>query len=107
MTPAQPTPAPVKAIIFDCDGTLVDSETSGMTALYEEACALGYSLPLELALRDFRGKRMALCIALIEGNLGRPAPAAYFSDRGRLFQADRGRRFRAIVDAQGCAQARV
>ena len=33
--------------------------------------------------------------------------AAYFSDRGRLFQRDRGRRFSAIVDAQGCAQARV
>ena len=32
---------------------------------------------------------------------------AYFSDRGRLFQRDRGRRFRLIVDAQGCAQARV
>ena len=31
---------------------------------------------------------------------------ADFSDRGRLFQADRGWRFRAIVDAQRCAQAR-
>ena len=31
---------------------------------------------------------------------------AYFSDRGRLFQRDRGRRFKLIVDAQGCAQAR-
>ena len=28
-------------------------------------------------------------------------PGAHFSDRGHLFQADRGRRFRAIVDAQG------
>jgi hypothetical protein len=26
---------------------------------------------------------------------------AHFSDRGRLFQADRGRRFSAIVDALG------
>jgi hypothetical protein len=26
---------------------------------------------------------------------------AHFSDLGRLFQADRGRRFSAIVDAQG------
>ena len=34
------------------------------------------------------------------------SPTAYFSDRGRLFQTDRGRRFSAIVDAQGCAQAR-
>ena len=33
--------------------------------------------------------------------------AAYFSDRGRWFQRDRGRRFSAIVDALGCAQARV
>lgn len=34
------------------------------------------------------------------------ASAAYFSDRGRSFQRDRGRRFKLIVDAQGCAQAR-
>jgi len=27
--------------------------------------------------------------------------SAHFSDRGHLFQVDRGRRFRAIVDAQG------
>jgi hypothetical protein len=26
---------------------------------------------------------------------------AYFRDRGRLFQSDRGRRFSVIVDAQG------
>ena len=32
--------------------------------------------------------------------------AAHFSDRGRLFQSDRGRRFNAIVDARRCAQAR-
>ncbi|VDY12624.1 protein of unknown function [Thiomonas sp. OC7] len=30
---------------------------------------------------------------------------ADFSDRGRLFQSDRGRRFSVIVDAPGCAQA--
>ena len=34
------------------------------------------------------------------------AHSAYFSDRGRSFQRDRGRCFRLIVDAQGCAQAR-
>ena len=31
---------------------------------------------------------------------------AHFSDRGRLFQSDRGRHFNAIVDARRCAQAR-
>ena len=34
------------------------------------------------------------------------AEIAHFSDRGRLFQSDRGRRFNAIVDARRCAQAR-
>jgi len=34
------------------------------------------------------------------------AGVAYFSDRGRSFQRDRGRCFKLIVDAQGCAQAR-
>jgi hypothetical protein len=30
---------------------------------------------------------------------------AYFSDRGRRFQRDRGRCFTVIVDGRGCAQA--
>ncbi|MEO6319025.1 MAG: HAD family hydrolase, partial [Polaromonas sp.] len=70
MTSSHPAPASFKAVIFDCDGTLVDSETSGMTALYEEACKLGYSLPLAQALNDFRGRRLALCIELIETDTG-------------------------------------
>ena len=43
----------------------------------------------------------------VEGNFNLTAPqwqepwCAHFSDRGRLFQADRGRRFSAIVDARG------
>ena len=67
----------VKAVIFDCDGTLVDSETSGMTALYEEACKLGYDRPLEQALHDFRGQQMASCIARIESQIGRASPEGF------------------------------
>jgi hypothetical protein len=32
---------------------------------------------------------------------------AHYSDRGRLFQADRGRRFSAIVDALGLRASEV
>jgi hypothetical protein len=32
---------------------------------------------------------------------------AHFSDRGRLFQADRGRHFSAIVDARGLRASEV
>ncbi|MEO6016066.1 MAG: HAD family hydrolase [Polaromonas sp.] len=63
-----------RAVIFDCDGTLVDSETSGITAMHEEACKLGYAMPLDYALLEFRGKRMAACFALIEDGLGHAVP---------------------------------
>lgn len=45
--------------------------------------------------------RVAIDLAVGDGALLR----AHFSDRGRLFQSDRGRRFSVIVDAPGCAQA--
>ena len=35
------------------------------------------------------------------------SPYAHFSDRGRLLQADRGRRFSAIGDAQGMRASEV
>lgn len=95
MTFSHPAPSLLQAVIFDCDGTLVDSETSGMTALYEEACKLGYSLPLAQALNDFRGRRLALCIELIETDTGRPAPAD-FMVTVRLAMADK---FRAGITA--------
>ena len=70
----EPGASPPKAIIFDCDGTLVDSETSGITAMHDEARKLGYAMPLEYALQEFRGKRMAACFAMIEDGLGHAVP---------------------------------
>ncbi|CAN5352581.1 HAD family hydrolase [soil metagenome] len=76
---SHPSPAPAKAVIFDCDGTLVDSETIGMTALHEEARKLGFSLPLAQALDAFRGRRMALCVEMIEAGLGQAAPGDFIA----------------------------
>jgi len=72
-------PAPFKAVIFDCDGTLVDSETSGMTALHEQARKLGYSLPLAQALDAFRGRQLARCVEMIEADTGRRTPAGFIA----------------------------
>lgn len=101
MTSSRPAPTLLQAVIFDCDGTLVDSETSGVTALYEEACKLGYSLPLAQALDDFRGRRLALCIEMIEVQTGRPAPAGFMATV-RLAMADK---FRTGVKAMPGAPA--
>lgn len=53
---------------------------------------------LEKAKAEFK----LVCLALNLRRMGSmQANCAHFSDRGHLFQADRGRRFSAIVDAQG------
>ena len=101
MISSPPAPFPVKAVIFDCDGTLVDSETSGMTALHEEACKLGYTLPLAQALDAFRGRRMALCVEMIEANLGQAAPGDFIG----TVRAAMAARFRIGVAAMPGAPA--
>lgn len=63
-----------KAIIFDCDGTLVDSERVGNAALVECAQEVGIELTLEMALRHFRGRKMADTLGLLEQWLGGPLP---------------------------------
>jgi HAD superfamily hydrolase (TIGR01509 family) len=59
----------IEAIIFDADGTLVDSEVPGMDVLHELACALGLHLTREHAHQQFRGVRMADCVAWIGAQL--------------------------------------
>ncbi|MHB1199252.1 MAG: HAD family hydrolase [Polaromonas sp.] len=60
---------PIQAVIFDCDGTLVDSEVPSMDVLYTHACALGIDFTREQAHQQFRGVRMADCIAWIGAQL--------------------------------------
>ena len=72
-----------------------------MTALYEEACMLGFNLPLEQALHDFCGKRMAVCIELIEKNLGHPAPPDFEATVRRAM----AQKFRTHVSAMPGAVA--
>lgn len=65
---------PVQAIIFDCDGTLVDSERVGNSALIECVAELGLQLSLDQALEHFAGRKMADTLAMIEAWLGKPIP---------------------------------
>lgn len=100
MNPEQ-RPSKPKAVIFDCDGTLVDSETSGITAMHEEACMLGYTMPLKYALQEFRGKRMATCFALIESALGHAVPQDFEATVRQAMAV----KFRATVTAMPVAAA--
>jgi len=61
-------------IIFDCDGTLVDSETLANQLWVDIAADHGVTLSLEEALQRFKGGTMADCIAELERRIGRTLP---------------------------------
>jgi HAD superfamily hydrolase (TIGR01509 family) len=64
----------MKAIIFDCDGTLVDSEVLANAVLVETVAEHGLVMPLAEAVALFRGRKMADCVSEIECRLGRSLP---------------------------------
>jgi len=72
---SQPWPG-IAAWIFDCDGTLVDSEEPGLEVLHALALEEGLSLSLAEARQRFRGVRMADCVAWIAAR--RPGRSAGF-----------------------------
>jgi HAD superfamily hydrolase (TIGR01509 family) len=58
------------AVIFDCDGVLVDSEEIAIEVWVEMAAEYGYTLSPDAALKAFRGGEMAQCVAHLETLLG-------------------------------------
>lgn len=66
-----------RAIIFDCDGTLVDSERVGNAAIVEYLAELGLRITLDDALTHFAGRKMADTLSLIEHWLGSPLPTDF------------------------------
>lgn len=82
----------MKAIIFDCDGTLVDSEVLSNEVLVEAIAEYGLVLSVDEALAAFRGGKMADCVAHLEERLGRALPAHFVpSLRARTADAFRTR----------------
>lgn len=58
------------AFIFDCDGTLVDSERIATEVIAEVAGEHGAFFDVDAAHKQFLGTRMADCITAIEAKLG-------------------------------------
>ncbi len=66
--------AAIQAVIFDADGTLVDSEEPGMDVLHALALAHGVQCTRAEAYQRFRGARMADCIGWIAAQLPGQVP---------------------------------
>jgi HAD superfamily hydrolase (TIGR01509 family) len=77
----------IAAVIFDCDGTLVDSEALGLAAIAAEARALGGAFGSEADLIHLKGLPMTQCLLAVERKLGRPLPAD-FEATARLRMAE-------------------
>lgn len=66
-----------RAIIFDFDGVIADSEVLSNTVLSEIVTELGVPTTLEDAYRDYMGKRFHDVIAAIEQAVGRALPPSF------------------------------
>ena len=90
-----------EAVIFDCDGTLVDSEPLANAALVDALASLGIHLSLEECMRRYVGGRMADCVVDIERRTGRKLPASFVPDlRVRTSEVFRSR----LQPMEGAAQ---
>ncbi len=79
------------AVLFDCDGTLVDSEGIAVQALVDYVAGLGGHIPLAEAERLFVGSSLERTRELIGERLGRPLP----DDFERSLRVQMAARFRA------------
>lgn len=75
----------IKAVIFDCDGTLVDSEVISMQVLQQLCGEHGVSLSMEEAMESFAGNELAVVLRLLEDKLNGKLPVE-FLDRFRTRQ---------------------
>ncbi len=68
---------PLRLVIFDCDGVLVDSEAAASRLCAAEITALGWPLSAEQSLEHFMGMTLAGMVPVIERHLGRPIPPGW------------------------------
>ncbi len=75
----------IQCVIFDCDGTLVDSERLGMQLLVQMTAENGIALDLVETSEYFAGMRLAKTLATIEQHFDQTLPKDFIQEyRARL-----------------------
>ena len=90
------------AVLFDCDGVLVDSESITNRVLCTMLNEAGWAISQEQCTRDFIGKTVRSQAALIESHTGRPLTDAWMAE----FYERRNMALRAeLVAIEGAVEA--
>lgn len=92
-----------EAVLFDCDGVLVDSEPITHGVLRDMLADSGWDMPLADCMRHFIGRTVRSQAALIEARTGRPLTDAWMA----AFYARRDDQLRARLQPIAGALAAV
>lgn len=98
-------PAAIEAVIFDCDGTLIDSETLAHEILVEYLAELGMQMSVRQATNAFKGRRTADCIADLERMRGSPLPGDFGEVFRERIRTQVGTRLQPIAGAREIVRA--
>ncbi|MEM7208573.1 MAG: HAD-IA family hydrolase [Pseudomonadota bacterium] len=77
----------VSCAIFDCDGTLVDSERLAMSLLVEMAAERGVRLSLPETTHEFAGVRLHIVVERLQSRSGVTLPEHFIEDYRRRLRA--------------------
>ncbi|MFD1710363.1 HAD family hydrolase [Ottowia flava] len=94
---------PFEAVLFDCDGVLVDSEPITMAVLRDLLAEAGWDMPLAACMAEFVGVTVRSKTALIEARTGKPLTDAWMA----RFYAERNAALTVSLQAIPGAHAAV
>lgn len=77
---------PFAAVLFDCDGVLVDSESLANRALAHSLAEVGIPMAMEEVAATFTGQSFANCMLAIERLLGHSVPDSFVIDNRNYFR---------------------
>jgi HAD superfamily hydrolase (TIGR01509 family) len=68
------------AVLFDCDGVLVDSEPITLRVMTQHLNRIGLNITYEQTIARFLGKALPEELPAIEAQIGKSAPATFIAD---------------------------